>query len=129
MPLDYLFEDVGISTPIAPCGSAASFFLLPLSSSTAFLRAAGMVGKRRYRLSRSSLRSIRFSFRGPLLHFLELYIGGYYLTFMTLRWAVLRNSRFTVNHLTVEGDIDFARIAQEYQPASGEGFAEAMNLE
>ncbi len=43
-----------------------------------------MVGARRYRLSRTSWRSIRFSFRGRVLDFVKLFIGGLLLSLITL---------------------------------------------
>jgi len=43
-----------------------------------------MVGSRRYRLSRTSWRSIRFSFRGRVLDFVKLFIGGSLLSLVTL---------------------------------------------
>ncbi|MFQ5899780.1 MAG: YjgN family protein [Candidatus Methylomirabilia bacterium] len=43
-----------------------------------------MVGARRYRLSRTSWRGIRFSFRGRALDFIKLFVGGSFLTALTL---------------------------------------------
>ena len=43
-----------------------------------------MVGARRYRLSRSSWREIRFSFRGRMLDFIKLFVVGSLLTGITL---------------------------------------------
>ena len=43
-----------------------------------------MVGARRYRLSRTSWRGIRFSFRGETWEFLKLFIWGSFLTAITL---------------------------------------------
>ena len=43
-----------------------------------------MVGARRYRLSRTSWRGIRFSFRGKTWEFLKLFIWGSFLTTITL---------------------------------------------
>jgi uncharacterized membrane protein YjgN (DUF898 family) len=43
-----------------------------------------MVGARRYRLSRTSWRGIRFSFRGPVKDFIKLFIRGSLLTTATL---------------------------------------------
>lgn len=42
-----------------------------------------MVGTRRYRLSRTSWRGIRFSFRGKVPEFIKLFIGGSLLTIIT----------------------------------------------
>ncbi len=43
-----------------------------------------MVGARRYRLSRTSWRGIRFSFRGRTLSFIKLFLIGSFLTTITL---------------------------------------------
>ncbi len=43
-----------------------------------------VVGTRRYRLSRSSWRGIRFSFRGSVKEFVKLYVRGGVLTLLTL---------------------------------------------
>lgn len=45
-----------------------------------------IVGTRRYRLSRTSWRSIRFSFRGKLREFFWLYYKGFILTGLTFRF-------------------------------------------
>ena len=42
------------------------------------------IGARRYRLSRTSWRGVRFSFRGQLLEFLKLFVGGSLLSTITL---------------------------------------------
>jgi uncharacterized membrane protein YjgN (DUF898 family) len=42
-----------------------------------------MVGARRYRLSRTSWRGIRFSFRGPAVEFLRIFIVGSLLSLLT----------------------------------------------
>ncbi len=43
-----------------------------------------MVGARRYRLSRTSWRGIRFSFHGRMWDFIKLFVGGSVLTSLTL---------------------------------------------
>ncbi len=43
-----------------------------------------IVGTRRYRLSRTSWRGIRFSFRGPMVSFIKLFVTGMLLTTITL---------------------------------------------
>ncbi len=43
-----------------------------------------IVGTRRYRLSRTSWRGIRFSFRGRVLEFIKLFVAGTLLTMITL---------------------------------------------
>ena len=49
----------------------------------AFL-AFATIGARRYRLSRTSWRGVRFSFRGQLVEFLKLFVGGSLLSTITL---------------------------------------------
>jgi uncharacterized membrane protein YjgN (DUF898 family) len=61
-----------------------------------------MVGARRYRLSRTSWRGIRFSFRGPTRDFVNLFLNGSLRTTITLGvyypyWIVHRQA-FMVSH-------------------------------
>ena len=66
-----------------------------------------MVGARRYRLSRTSWRGLRFSFRGPALAFVRLFIVGsllsgltlglYYPFFITQRHAFLTSHSYFGN--------------------------------
>ena len=49
----------------------------------AFL-AFATIGARRYRLSRTSWRGLRFSFRGQLLEFVKLFVGGWLISTITL---------------------------------------------
>jgi uncharacterized membrane protein YjgN (DUF898 family) len=64
-----------------PVAQAAVGFLSYVAV-LAFLGFA-IVGARRYRLSRTSWRNVRFSFRGQLLPFLKLFVGGSLLTTIT----------------------------------------------
>jgi uncharacterized membrane protein YjgN (DUF898 family) len=61
-----------------------------------------MVGARRYRLSRTSWRGIRFSFRGPVREFVGIFIVGSILTSLTLGVYypvfVTRRQAFMVSH-------------------------------
>jgi uncharacterized membrane protein YjgN (DUF898 family) len=61
-----------------------------------------MVGARRYRLSRTSWRGIRFSFRGPTREFVNLFLNGSLLTTLTLGiyypYFVVRRQAFMVSH-------------------------------
>jgi len=61
-----------------------------------------MVGARRYRLSRTSWRGIRFSFRGPAREFVNLFINGSLLTTLTLGvyypYFLTRRQAFMVSH-------------------------------
>lgn len=61
-----------------------------------------MVGARRYRLSRTSWRGIRFSFRGRVVDFIKLFVGGSLLTGITfgLYYPIFETRRygFMVSH-------------------------------
>lgn len=57
--------------------------LLSYVAILAFL-AFATIGARRYRLSRTSWRGVRFSFRGQLLEYLKLFLGGSLLSTITL---------------------------------------------
>jgi len=61
-----------------------------------------MVGARRYRLSRSSWREIRFSFRGRALDFIRLYVVGWLASALTLGvyypFFAVRRHAFMVSH-------------------------------
>jgi len=74
-----------------------------------------LVGARRYRLSRTSWRGIRFSFRGDFEDFLEVYIPGVLLTGITLgvyfpfyhvnvRRFLVDNSRFGTQEFAFDGE-------------------------
>jgi uncharacterized membrane protein YjgN (DUF898 family) len=64
--------------------------------------AVAKVGARRYRLSRTSWRGVRFSFRGKVTEFITLYVGGWLLTAVTLLlffpFFEVRQYAFMVNH-------------------------------
>jgi uncharacterized membrane protein YjgN (DUF898 family) len=61
-----------------------------------------IVGTQRYRLSRTSWRSIRFSFRGPTAEFVRLFVAGALLSAVTLGiyypFFVIRRQAFLVSH-------------------------------
>ena len=61
-----------------------------------------MVGARRYRLSRTSWRGIRFSFRGPVREFVGIFVAGTILTSLTLGIYypvfVTKRQAFMVSH-------------------------------
>jgi len=61
-----------------------------------------IVGARRYRLSRTSWRGIRFSFRGATREFAGLWIRGWMLTSFTFGfyypWFVMNQHRFLTSH-------------------------------
>jgi len=68
-----LGEKLGLITGIIVF-YAAMFCLVPVA----------MIGSWRYRMSRTSLRGIRFSFRGDLMSFLKVYVPGLLLTIITI---------------------------------------------
>jgi uncharacterized membrane protein YjgN (DUF898 family) len=73
------------STPYLPGGTSTKtsvivFFYIALL----MLVPIAMVGSRRYRLSRTSWRGIRFSFRGRAWDFVKLFVGQGLLTLITL---------------------------------------------
>ncbi len=71
--------DIVAHGPVARAvGGALSYLALLV-----FL-ALATIGARRYRLSRTSWRGVRFSFRGRLLEFLKLFVGGSLLSTITL---------------------------------------------
>ncbi len=76
--LSVIKEVPDVSAPLqflaAILGYALVVIVLPLA----------MVGSRRYRLSRTSWRGIRFSFRGPAWDFVKIFIAGSILTSVTL---------------------------------------------
>src|SRR5262245_12730019 len=61
-----------------------------------------MVGSRRYRLSRTSWRGIRFSFRGPALEFVKIFLKGYFFVGLTFGlyypFYATRRQAFMVSH-------------------------------
>jgi len=71
--------------PLLPGGPAVKVaaFFVGYMAILLFIPLA-MVGARRYRLSRTSWRGIRFSFRGRVAEFIRLFVGGTLLTMLTL---------------------------------------------
>ncbi len=86
--------DVG---PVIKGAAAVSISLLFLM----FLPVA-MVGARRYRLSRTSWRGIRFSFRGAAFEFVKIFVKGTFLTGLTFGlyypFFVTRRQAFMIAH-------------------------------
>ena len=86
--------DVG---PVIKGAAAVSISLLFLM----FLPVA-MVGARRYRLSRTSWRGIRFSFRGRAFEFVKIFVKGTILTGLTFGlyypFFVTRRQAFMIGH-------------------------------
>ncbi|MDC4205246.1 MAG: YjgN family protein [Candidatus Manganitrophus sp.] len=73
------------AVPFVPGGLTAKIGVLLLAYGLllTFIPLA-MVGARRYRLSRTSWRGIRFSFRGEVSGFIKLFVGGTLLSLVTL---------------------------------------------
>ena len=86
--------DVGPTIKGAAALSISLLFLM-------FLPVA-MVGARRYRLSRTSWRGIRFSFRGVALEFVKIFVKGTILTGLTFGlyypFFVTRRQAFMISH-------------------------------
>ena len=86
--------DVGPTIKGAAALSISLLFLM-------FLPVA-MVGARRYRLSRTSWRGIRFSFRGAALEFVKIFVKGTLLTGLTFGlyypFFVTRRQAFMIAH-------------------------------
>lgn len=79
--LSVLFQVV----PFVPGGLPAQIGVLLLAYGLLMIFIPlAMVGARRYRLSRTSWRGIRFSFRGEAAPFIKLFIGGTLLSLVTL---------------------------------------------
>ena len=70
---DQLDVDPAIKTGAWFLGSVLFLIFIPVA----------MVGSRRYRLTRTSWRGIRFSFRGRARDFIVIFIKGYFLTGLT----------------------------------------------
>lgn len=73
------------AVPFVPGGLTAQIgaLLLAYGLLLTFIPMA-LVGARRYRLSRTSWRGIRFSFRGEVSGFIKLFVGGTLLSLVTL---------------------------------------------
>jgi uncharacterized membrane protein YjgN (DUF898 family) len=80
--LPLILLNVVASYFLGPTGSMAVGALTPI----VFLLVipVAIVGARRYRLSRTSWRGIRFSFRGNTREFVNLFVGGVLLSVLTL---------------------------------------------
>jgi uncharacterized membrane protein YjgN (DUF898 family) len=80
----------GVIEPLVMIGATAAFYLAIF-----FLMVIAVNGARRYRLSRSSWRGIRFSFHGRWQEFLGVMVGGTLLSIVTLGFytAWFQNNR------------------------------------
>ena len=81
--IPFLLLDLGIDLVARGPVAQAAGGLLSYVAILAFF-AFATVGARRYRLSRTSWRGVRFSFRGRVLEFLRLFVGGSLLTTITI---------------------------------------------
>ncbi len=93
MRVDWVDPSFGLQVEAAILGYLLIYVVLvPLA----------IVGARRYRLSRTSWRGIRFSFRGPARGFVRLFARDSLLTLLTLGlyypWFALRRHAFLVSH-------------------------------
>jgi uncharacterized membrane protein YjgN (DUF898 family) len=70
----FLEENMAILLTSQAAASLLLIFFIPFA----------VVSARRYRLSRTAWRGIRFSFRGKTLDFIKLWLFGYFLTAVTL---------------------------------------------
>src|SRR5690349_4373120 len=98
-----------LDVPLAVRGLAA---LLVAVLAYAFFPIA-MVGARRYRLSRTSWRGIRFSFRGRVVELLKIFLLGSFLTGLTLGlyypFFLVSRQAFLVSHSYFGGErFDFS---------------------
>ena len=70
----FLESDMAIQVALQVAGWLLLLLFIPVA----------IVSSRRYRLSRTAWRGIRFSFQGKTLDFLKLWLSGYFLTGVTL---------------------------------------------
>jgi len=89
---EFLVRIPGLRAVLGVLTYAAVLVLIPFA----------VVGARRYRLSRTSWREIRFSFRGQALDFIKLFVTGSLLSSMTLGlyypFFEMRRHGFLVSH-------------------------------
>lgn len=77
-------------------------------------------GALKYRMSRSSWRSIRFGYRGKALEFFKKYIGGFLLSIVTLG---IYGSWFTIDiYRYMYGNMRFGDIEMKYKGDGGDYF-------
>ena len=70
----FLDANMAVQIPLQVAGWLLLLLFIPVA----------IVSSRRYRLSRTAWRGIRFSFQGKTLDFLKLWLSGYFLTGVTL---------------------------------------------
>lgn len=77
-------------------------------------------GALKYRMSRSSWRSIRFGYRGKAMEFFKKYIGGFLLTLVTLG---IYGSWFTIDiYRYMYGNMRFGDVEMKYKGDGGDYF-------
>ena len=92
-------------------------------------------GEYRYFASRANLGPIRVHTSFSTRQFIWLRFSNFLLLILThelaFPWVAVRTVRFACDHVRLEGELDFEAIAQSTQerPTSGEGLAEAFDLD
>ncbi|MCH7477639.1 MAG: DUF898 family protein [SAR324 cluster bacterium] len=92
-------------------------------------------GEYRYFASRANLGPIRVHTSFATRQFIWLRFSNFLLLIFSLGlafpWVAVRTVRFACDHVRLEGELDFEAIAQSTQerPTSGEGLAEAFDLD
>ena len=92
-------------------------------------------GEYRYFASRAKLGPLRVHTSFATRQFIWLRLSNFLLLVFTLGlafpWVAVRTVRFACDHVRLEGELDFEAIAQSTQerPTSGEGLAEAFDLD
>jgi len=91
------------AAPLLPGGLAVKLAAVLVTYLLLFMLIPfAVAATRRYRLSRSSWRGIRFSFRGSIVNFVRLYLKGIVLSFLTLGvyypYFIARQQKYLVSH-------------------------------
>ncbi len=81
LPLFLIIAGLSFLLDDHPAGALLGFLIYPI---ILVLIPVATVGSRRYRLSRTSWRGIRLSFRGRAKPFLKIYVAGFLLTGLTI---------------------------------------------
>ena len=93
-----------------------------------------MTTKLRHFWNNSQFEGATFNFSGKVVDLIALMVGNILITLLTLGIAYpvaqMRVVRFMTEHLSLEGDLDLARISQttEAAPGFGEGLAEGFDM-
>ena len=91
------------AAPYLPGGTPVRALVIALAYGTLLVfMSFAIVASRRYKLSRTSWRGIRFSFRGSFSDFIKLYVRGAVLTVLTLGiylpFFVVHQHRYLISH-------------------------------